>query len=335
MLKSLNEIICFGVRDYERPMFETLNSAYSFKLTYCEDFLTSANLELAIGYQAIIVRGNCLLNAKSIEFLAESGLKYLLTRSTGYDHLDITACRNLGIKVANVPAYSPNAISELVISLAMMLVRHTAYIVSKTSKRDFRNDQRMYSKEMRNCVVGVIGCGKIGLTTAKLFCGLGAKVIGYDPLPKPNQVFLEYKTLDELLQQADIITLHLPYIPGENHNFIDENKLHKMKDGVIIINTSRGEILDLASVVKYLETGKIAGFGLDVIPDENKVFYQKFSNTVPNPLIEKLVKLYPRVLITPHIGSCTDEALKNMVQITFQNYREFLDFGSCRNSLTD
>lgn len=208
-------------------------------------------------------------------------------------------------------------------------------MVDLSRQKDFRVTSQMFSREIRNCKVGVIGCGKIGLTAASLFKGLGAEVLGYDvyqsDAAKEVVTFVE---MEELIKESDIISLHMPHIKGVNDNLVDAEFIAKMKDNAIIVNTARGEIVDLEAVVAAVESGKLAGAGLDVIANEKELFFNKFEGEIGNELYERAVKLFPKLLFTPHIGSSTDEALLNMVEISLQNMEEYHNTNTCTNSLT-
>ncbi len=329
------EMICFGVRDYETPCFNELAEKYGYDLKLAPEFLTNENFELALNNECVLVRGNCFLNEDSITKLHASGMKYLLTRTVGYNHIDVDACKKLGVEVAYVPGYSPNAIAELALTLGMMLLRNTAYMVDLSRQKDFRVTSQMFSREIRNCKVGVIGCGKIGLTAASLFKGLGAEVLGYDVYQSDAaKEVVRFVEMEELIKESDIISLHMPHIKGVNDNLVDAEFISKMKDNAIIVNTARGEILDLEAVVAAVESGKLAGAGLDVIANEKELFFNKFDGEIGNDLYERAVKLFPKLLFTPHVGSSTDEALMNMVEISLQNMEEYHNTNTCKNSLT-
>src|SRR5690606_37445303 len=181
------------------------------------------------------------------------------------------------------------------------------YTLEKTSRFNFKIDSNMFSREIRNCTVGVIGTGKIGITTAKLFKGLGANIIGFDI--RENCEFKNYGvyvSIDELYTTSDIITLHIPYIKNFNHHLINKDVLKKMKPNSILINTSRGQIVDINAVIEAIKCGKLAGFGTDVLEEEKSIFNKEFeSDRIKqiNETLFELVNLYPKVLITPHIGS--------------------------------
>lgn len=329
------KIVCFGVRETEVPYFHKLNEKFGYELKLVTENLTHENVEEAIGAEAIMVRGNCKADRRNLEILKEHGLQYVLTRTVGFDHVDLEAVKDLGLKSARVPGYSPNAISELAVTLSMMLLRHTAYTVNKTRQKDFTVDATMFSKEVRNCTVGIIGAGKIGLTTAKLFKGLGAKVIAYDVFQSDAaKEIVEFVSEEELLNRSDIISVHMPYIKGVNYHFINDDFISKMKDGAILINTARGELQDVEAIVKGLESGKIGGFAADVLEGEKKYFFKNISGEeIEDKNVEKLMNMYPRVLLTPHMGSYTDEALTNMISISYDNMNEYLTKNECKNAI--
>lgn len=329
------KILCYGVRDVEKPIFEKVNEKFGYDITCVEDYLnTEETARLAKGYKAVILRGNCFANKQNLDIYKELGVEYVFTRTVGVNHIDIPYAKELGFKLAYVPFYSPNAISELAVTLAMSLLRNVAYTVSKTSKKDFRVDAQMFSKEIRNCTVGVVGIGRIGITTAKLFKGLGANVLAYDAFLKDGvEDICTQVSLDELLEKSDIISLHAPFIK-ENGRVVTKEFISKMKKGSILVNTARGELQDLDAIIEAVENGHLSGVGLDVIEGEGEFFFKDFSDKeLNNDQMQKLIDLYPRILVTPHIGSYTDEAVLNMIETSFENIKEFEETGNSKNSI--
>ncbi|MGL4773904.1 MAG: 2-hydroxyacid dehydrogenase [Clostridium sp.] len=329
------KLVCYGVRETEVPYFNEINKKFGYDIKLVTLGLNHENVKEALGAEAVMVRGNCKADRQNLELLKENGLKYLLTRTVGFDHVDLEAVKELGLKCARVPGYSPNAISELAVSLAMMLLRHTAYTVNRTREKNFTIDATMFSKEIRNCTVAVLGAGRIGLTTAKLFKGLGARVVAYDVYQSDvAKEIVEFMEMDELLKVADVISVHTPYIKGVNYHMINDEFISKMKDGAILVNTARGEVQDIEAIIRGIESGKLGGFGTDVLEGESEVFFKDFNNgQLSNEVFEKLMSLYPRVLVTPHIGSYTDEALCNMIEFSYENLRDYLNEGTCKNAI--
>lgn len=328
------KVLCYGVRDVELPFFEKLNEKFGFELKCIPELLNDETVHAAEGCETVMLRGNCPADRKNLEIYKNYGVKYVLTRTVGYNHIDLDAAKELGLKVAYVPFYSPNAIGELAVTLAMMLVRHTAYTVARTQEGNFIADNFMFSPEIRNSTVGIVGLGKIGLTTAKLFTGLGARVLSYDAFPKDGvDDIVEQVSFDQLIAESDVISLHCPY-SAQTGTVITAEVISKMKKGAILVNTARGELHDVKAVIAALESGQLAGFGADVLEGEASFFYKDLRNSeIENADLKKLMDLYPRVLITPHIGSYTDEAVTNMVETSYENLQEFIETGSSKNQL--
>lgn len=329
------KMICFGVRDYEKPYFDDLAKKYDYELVLSPEYLNNNNYELGLGYEAIMVRGNCVVDREHMKLLKDSGLKYYLTRTAGYNHVDVQACKDLGIETAFVPGYSPNAISELALTLAMMLLRNAAYTVNQTHSGNFNVTNEMFSREVRGCTVGIMGCGRIGCTTASLFKGLGSKVIGYDVYQSDYaKSILEFKDIDEFVKEADVIIVHMAYIKGQNDNFINAELISKMKKGAILVNVARGEVLDTKAALNAVKDHHLLGLGMDVIDNEKTLFNKTFDpKHMDNEIHQEIIDLYPHVLITPHIASATDLALVDMIEVSLKNMDEYLSTGKCKNSL--
>lgn len=318
------KVFCYGVRDVERPIFEKLNKTYGYELTLVPEYLKSIeDAQPVQGHEAVIVRGNCFVTREVLELWKSFGVRYVLTRTVGVNHVDIATCKELGMRTGYVPFYSPNAIAELAVTLSMMLLRHTAGTVDRSSRRDFRVLPEMFSREIRLSTVGVIGTGRIGFTAAKLFCGLGARVLGYDCYPRNDtEGYYKNVSLDQLLAESDVISVHIPFIK-EQGRILTKEFVSKMKPGAILVNTARGELQDLECLLDAVESGKLGGLGLDTLEGEGNVFFQSFDHKLSDPVIDRAVSLYPRVLITPHIGSYTDEAAKNMIETSFENLNQW------------
>ena len=329
------KVLAYGVRDVELPIFEAVNQKFGYDLVCVANYLNGPEeARQAAGCQAVILRGNCWANKEVLDIYKELGVEYVLTRTVGVNHIDVAYAKELGFKLAYVPFYSPNAISELALTLAMTLLRNVAYTANRTSQQDFRVDNQMFAKEIRNCTVGVVGIGRIGLTTATLFKGLGANVLAYDAFPKEGVDHICTQVeLDELLAKSDVISIHAPYIPA-NGKVITKEFISKMKPGAILVNTARGELQDVDAIIEAIESGHLAGAGLDVLENESQFFFKDLrSQDISDSAVKKLVDLYPKVLLTPHMGSYTDEAVENMVETSFNNLKSYLETGQCGNDI--
>ncbi|QZX49467.1 2-hydroxyacid dehydrogenase [Mycoplasma sp. E35C] len=327
------KVICFGVREVEKPFFEKFNKGFNYQLTLRSEALSKDNVELIKGHDAVICRASDKISKEVLDFAKANNINYVLTRTVGYDHIDIAYAKQLGIKMARVPSYSPTAISEVAVSMAIALSRKIIHFSHKATNKDFRFDGTGFAKELKNSVVGILGTGKIGYETAKMFAGIGAKVIGFDPyINEQAKSILEYKSMDEVIAQSDILSVHIPFIKNENEKMINDSFINKMKDGAILINCSRGQLQDDQAILKAIKSNKLYGAGLDVLYDE-KQYFGKQLEKINDPVVQELIDLYPRVLITPHIGSYTDEAVSNMVEISYQNLKEYLDTKDCKNKI--
>jgi len=260
-------------------------------------------------------------------------LRIILTRTVGYDHIDLGAAKELGIKVAYAPNYSPNAVAELSVTLALSFLRNIPYLLEQEKEKNFIVDEQMFAKEIRECTVGILGCGNIGMTSAKLFKALGAKVIGYDKNKFTSNDVISYVDFETLLEESDIISIHLNYIKGQNDHLIDAKAITKMKSNCIVINTSRSEVLNYEAVIHALENNELKGLAADVIPQESQLFFQDLKGKeITNPIHQKLLGLFPKVIVTPHIGSSTMTALYNSIDMSLHNLQEIRS-GKCSNLL--
>ncbi|HAT53725.1 MAG TPA: lactate dehydrogenase [Lactobacillus sp.] len=330
------KIVCYGVRSNETAYFEKLNK-YNFDLKLVPEFLTHENVNEAEGMDAVLVRGNCVCDRQNLQKFHDFGIKYMFTRSVGVNHIDLVAAKDLDLLVARVPNYSPFAVAELALSLGMNLYRHLNVDIVRTTSGNFKVLPDVFSGEIHNATVGIVGTGRIGATEAKLYKGLGAKVLGYDPYPSEYaKQYVEFTDLDNLLSQSDIVSVHVPYFPGQNDNLINADFLSKMKASGILINTARGELADTKAIISAIKNDDIQSYGADVTMDESNIMGHEFSSLsdVPNQDVRELVGLYPKVLITPHVGSFTEPALEDMISISFDNFHETVETGTNKNIVT-
>ncbi len=329
------KMVCYGVRKTERPFFEQLNEKYGYELTLIEEYLTKNNIATAKGHDAVMVRANCDCYEENLLKMKEYGVKYLLTRTVGYNQIDLTKSHELGFKMAYVPGYSPNAVSELAVAMGNALLRNLFYMADNEKNTNFKVDDFMFAKEIRSSTIGIIGTGRIGFEAAKAWHGMGAKVLGHDIYETDAaKAILTYTDLETLIKESDLISLHCPYIRDQNHHLVNKEFLAKMKPGSVLINAARGELVDNEAVYEAVKSNHLKGVGLDVLENEGNVFFKNFNGEkTPDYITNKLLTLYPRVIITPHIGSYTDEAVKNMIETTYENLKEILTYGESKNKI--
>lgn len=329
-------VLCYGVQEIERPIFESMNQDYQFNLSFTKELLNSNNAHRVKGFDAVILFVNCKADAKNLNLLKDNGVKYIVTRTAGYNHIDLKEAKKLDYTIGYVPVYSPSAIATLAMTLGLSLLRKTSYMNYKSANSNFNIDDHMFATEVKNCTIGIIGTGKIGLETAKLWKAFGAKVIAYDPYENSDaKLFLTYDTFDEIIAKSDLISLHTPYVAGKNDNLINNEVIMKMKPNSIIINTARGELVDIKAVISAIKQDHLWGYAADVLPNEELLINRnlKNKNLKDFPEISELVNLYPRILISPHVAYFTDEAVKNMAVISFENLKQLYTTNTCNNAI--
>lgn len=329
------KITAYGVRENEVDYFHKLN-IFDYDLNLINENLTQLNIETAKGSDGVLLRANNDGSDIVLRQLKNWGIKYVFTRTVGYDHIDLDAAAELGITVARVPSYSPYAVADLAMNLGITLVRRTAIATSRTALADFKIEPDLFGREIHDLTIGIIGTGKIGLAEATLYKGLGAKIVGYDIFQSDAaKEVLSFVSQDELLEISDIVSLHVPHFPNKNDHFFGGKLINKMKKGAILINTSRAEITDQAAIIKAIKSEQLGGFGADVVLHEKEIFGQHFDkdNILKDEEVIELIDLYPKVLLTPHIGSYTEEALTDMINISYQNFNDVLIKGKTLNEV--
>ncbi|WP_429970261.1 NAD(P)-dependent oxidoreductase [Fructilactobacillus sp. Tb1] len=329
------KITCYGVRPIEVSYFEKLNT-YNYELNLVPAMLNHENAIDSKGSDAVLLRGTCVGDRENLAKFKSWGIDYVFTRTVGFDHVDLEAAKELGIKVARVPGYSPYAVAELAMTLGMTLFRSVGPEMANTHNGNFKVMDAYFSKEIHSSTVGIIGCGRIGATEASLYAGMGTKVIGYDTHSDGNNKNgIPLVSLEELLKESDIISLHVPFIPGDTENMIDAKELEMMKDDAILINTARAQVVNMEAVTKALADHKLGGYGADVLVDEGAIFGNDFAklSDLPNAGVYEMMQQYPNVIVTPHVGSFTEPALEDMISVSYQNLHETVETGTCKNEL--
>ena len=284
-------------------------------ITFLSETLNTDTCKYATEKDAVIVFTNDDVTAPVINKLAALGIKYIVTRSVGMDHINLEAAKKQGIKVTNIPAYSPQAIAEHAVALALALSRHLIQADQQCRVFNFSLNQltgfNFYGK-----TVGLIGLGHIGAATVPIFHGLGCKILGYDTQTKDIKN-VEWVSLDTLYRKSDVISLHVP-LTSETRHMINEKTIRKMKKGVMIINTGRGDLIKTTAVLEGLKSGKIGYLGIDVYEFEKGLFFEDHeADEVRDPILSELLK-YPNVLISPHQAFLTNEALHEIVSQTIK-----------------
>lgn len=322
-------VTVFSTKSYDRRFLDLANAAAGARhdLRYVEARLTEQSAVLANGTDAVCAFVNDVLSCPVLETLAAGEVRFIALRSAGFNHVDLAAAAQLGLGVARVPAYSPDAVAEHTIALILSLNRkiHRAY--ARVREGNFALDG-LLGFDLRGRTAGIIGAGKIGIAVARILRGFGCHVLVYDPAPSAQLAAMNVQVvpLDTLLAQSDIVTLHCPLTPS-THHLIGHDALARMKHGVMLINTGRGALVDAAALIAGLKTGAIGYLGLDVYEEEGDLFFEDLSDQVLQDDVFARLLTFPNVLITGHQAFFTAEAMAEIARTTIENLSSFEDDG--------
>lgn len=312
-------IAFFSSKSYDKEYFKKFGRATNHDIVFFDTALSQRTANLAEGCEAVCIFVNDKIDKDTINSLSKIGIKGILLRCAGYNNVDIAAAREHNIKVLRVPAYSPQAVAEHALALIMTLNRKTHKAFNRVRENNF-SIEHLVGFNLHQKTVGIIGTGLIGQSFANIMTGFGCKLLAYDVYP--NEVLkaqgVSYVSLDELFKESDIISLHCPLTP-ETQYIVNQENIDKMKDGVMIINTSRGGLINTRDVINGLKTKKIGYLGMDVYEQEEDIFFRDLSESVlPDEAISRLMS-FPNVLITSHQGFFTKEALEQIASVTLGN----------------
>lgn len=315
------KIAFFDAKPYDRNGFEQYTKGTDITIKYFETHLNEDTVSLAQGYDCVCIFVNDIVNKQVTDQLYAQGVRMIALRCAGFNNVDTRACFGK-IHVFRVPAYSPYAVAEHAMALLLSLNRHIPRAYTRT--RDFNFSlSGLTGFDLHGKTVGIIGTGKIGRIFADICKGFGMNLLCYDKFPVEN-AGLNYVSLDELLQRADIISLHCPLTEDTKH-LINSSSVSQMKDGVIIINTSRGGLIDTQALIDGMKSGKIYGAGLDVYEEEGDLFYEDFSgHVIQDDTLIRLIAM-PNVIVTSHQAYLTKEALDNIAATTVSNIQKFFN----------
>ncbi len=309
----------FDTKPYDIPGFDRYALPAGIKIKYFEPNLNIDTVSLAAGFDAVCVFVNDVVSADVVQKLYELGVKALVLRCAGFNNVDIKACRGK-LRVFRVPAYSPHAVAEHAMALLLTVNRHTHKAHNRTREFNF-SLQGLTGFDLYGKTVGIIGTGKIGKVFADICKGFGMKILAYDKFPNP-ELGLTYVSLEELFSRSDILSLHCPLTEETNH-LINADSIARMKEGVVIVNTSRGALVNTEDLIAGIKSGKVGAAALDVYEEEGDLFYEDFSGHIVQD--DKLVRLIamPNVIVTSHQAFLTREALDNIAQTTVNNLVTF------------
>ena len=324
------KIAFYDAKEYDKPSFERYGAAHEMQFRFLETRLNEDTVELARGCEAVCVFVNDTVNAAVIDRLTRCGVKLIALRSAGYNNVDVAAAFGK-VHVVHVPAYSPYAVAEHAIALLLTSVRRIHKAYNRTREFNFSLNG-LTGFDFHGKTVGVVGSGKIGRIFIDICRGFGMKIIAYDPFPATNGG-IDYVLLDELLERADVISLHCPLTEQTRH-MIDAAAIGRMKKGVVLVNTSRGGLIDAEALLEGIKARKIGAACLDVYEEESDVFFEDRSGHILNDdLLSRLISM-PNVIVTSHQAFLTKEALNNIAETTVHNILSyFRNDGICDNEL--
>lgn len=317
------KVAVFSTKSYDREYLDKLNQERKHEFVYFEASLKAETVRLAENFDAVCVFVNDKIDKELIEKLKRLGIKLIVLRCAGFNNVDIEAACEQNMPVLRVPAYSPNAVAEHALALIMTLNRKTHKAYNRVREGNF-SIERLTGFDLNGKTIGVIGTGKIGCIFAKIMLGLGCEVIAFDKFPNPElqDLKVKYLPLEDVFKQSEIISLHCPLTPETKH-IINNNSLNMMKKGVMIINTSRGKLIDTDAAIQALKEGRIGYLGVDVYAQEENLFFKDLSEMVI--LDDKISRLmtFPNVLVTAHQAYFTDNALTQIAATTLKNLSDF------------
>ena len=327
------KVAIFSAKKYDLEFLSAANNSRN-ELRFFEPQLNEETVGLAAGFEVVCVFVNDRVDAAVIATLASLGIRLVALRCAGYNNVDLVAAKKHRITVVRVPGYSPYAVAEHTIGLMLALNRklHRAY--NRVREGNFALDG-LLGFDMHGKTAGVIGTGKIGTVVAEILSGLACSILAFDPVPNERcrSLRVRYVQLDELLAQSDIITLHCPLTPGNKH-MINKAAITRMKTGVMLINTSRGALLDTVAVIEALKSGKIGYLGLDVYEEEEEIFFEDRSGLILGDDVFARLLTFPNVIVTGHQAFFTREALENIAANTIENITRFEQGQALDNHLT-
>ncbi|WP_434362044.1 2-hydroxyacid dehydrogenase [Parasalinivibrio latis] len=329
------KLAVFSAKQYDRRYMELVNNSFGYELEFFDFRLDKKTAKMAEGADAVCIFVNDAADETVIAKLAGMGIKLIALRCAGFNNVDLEAAKAYGVTVVRVPAYSPEAVAEHTVGMMLTLNRRIHRAYQRTRDANF-SLEGLIGFNMFGRTAGIVGTGKIGVATMRILKGFGMRILAFDPFENPAAIELgaEYVDLDTLLRESDVVSLHCP-LTKDNRHMLDAGAFEKMKNGVMIINTSRGPLLNSADAIEALKQEKIGALGLDVYENERDLFFEDKSNDVIKDDVFRRLSACHNVLFTGHQAFLTQEALTSIAETTFENVRQFLTGNRCTNSVID
>ncbi|WP_281183476.1 D-2-hydroxyacid dehydrogenase [Staphylococcus schleiferi] len=330
----MTKIKVFDVREDELPALQQWIEAHkgTVEVELTASPLNEQQLETLDDVDGVTISQTTSFDSAYYERLVDKGIHHIAQRSAGYDQFDLEVANQYGVKISNVPSYSPQSIAEFAVTRTLELVRHTPQIDKNIATQEFTWNLNLQGRTIESLKIGVLGTGRIGRRAAKIFSGFGSEVLAYDLLPDDDlrDVVTYVDSLEELVSKVDVLTLHIPG-SKENHYLINEAILRQAKPGLIIINAARGSVLDTQALLKSLDEGIVASAAIDTYENEGAYFRHDWGNKkLDDPVLQTLLE-HENVLVSPHVAFYTDEAVKNLVDIPLEDVLSFITTGQAVN----
>lgn len=332
------KVAVFSTKPYDRLFLEKVNQEIDRKhrhqLSFFQPRLDAQTFALAQGFEAVCAFVNDVLDRPTLEGLHQQGIKLIAMRCAGYNNVDLETAKELGLTIVRVPAYSPYAVAEHAVALILTLNRKIHKSYNRVREGNFSLDG-LLGFDLHNRVVGIVGTGKIGRITGQILQGFGCQILAYDPYPNKEfgDRYANYVDFQDLLTVSDIVSLHCP-LNADNYHLIDDKAIALMKPGVMLINTSRGALIDTQAAIKGLKSSQIGYLALDVYEREADLFFEDLSGKIIQDDILGRLLTFPNVIITGHQAFFTEEALNNIAETTLANITNFELHGVCDNQIS-
>lgn len=319
------KIVAFETREDERPTFRKLEQKHQIEIVCLPEELSKQNIGLAKGATAISILGHSQMNAELLSLLKDNGISFVSTRTVGYNHIDLEAANKLGIRVANA-YYDPHGVADYTVMLILMSLRKYKQAMWRANVNDYSLNG-LKGREMRNLTIGVVGTGNIGAQVIQNLSGFGSRLLAFDTRKNPNvESLVEYMPLEQLYAEADIISYHVPLLNNTNR-MVNRDTLAQMKDGVVLINCSRGELMNVSDVIDAIESHKIGALAMDVFENETGIYHQDRRTDIISNRDMAYIRQFPNVIMTQHIAFYTDAAVETMVKCGVESLCEFVANG--------
>lgn len=325
------KIVVFEKRDYEEKIINNYIEKENIEIISTSELLNKDTINLCKDSDGISILGHSSLDADLLDKIKEAGVKYISTRTIGFNHIDVNYAKSIGLKISN-GSYAPNGVADFTVMLMLIAIRNYKPAMWRQNVNDYTLNGLM-GKELRHLTVGVLGTGRIGSTVIKNLSGFGCKILAFDVYENESiKNLATYASFDEVLKNSDIITIHVP-LNDKNKSIINKDTISKMKKGVVIVNTARGELMNIKDLIDGIESEHIGALALDVFQNEDEIYHHNFSTDIIKNRNMAYLRQFPNVILTQHMAFFTDSAAEEMISNSLKSLIDFNKTGTCSNEL--